>query len=87
MEDFSKYERLRAGGITAIAMWRQAQDDGLDFGSRIRMIRKVFGLTLMQAKEVSVKAESGRTLTEHQETLARGIEDVLESNDVLESEE
>ena len=70
-DDFAKYETKKREGATAEQVFRAAARDGQDIITRIRMIRKVYNLSPMQAKEVLLRAEGVSTsLSEHQQRLA-----------------
>jgi hypothetical protein len=56
MDDFSKYEAMRAQGATPEQVYAAAAADGLDLITLIRLIRRVCGLTLAQAKTVIAAA-------------------------------
>ncbi len=52
MDDFTKYENLRNRGAKAREVYEIARADGLDLIALIRLLRKVFGLSLVEAKKV-----------------------------------
>lgn len=56
MDDFSKYEAMREQGATPDQVYAAAAADGLDSITLIRLIRRVCGLTLAQAKIVITAA-------------------------------
>ena len=47
MSDFTKYSEIKESGGTAVDVWRQAEADGLDKIARIRLVRTLFGLTVV----------------------------------------
>jgi len=53
MDNFAKYEEMRDNGASPADVYASAESAGLDNISCIRLIRKVFGLSLAQAKEVA----------------------------------
>jgi len=57
MSEFAKYERMHEQGITPEAVCRAGKDDGLDGIAILRMLRKVFNVSLEDAKRVSGTAE------------------------------
>ncbi|AFY91853.1 hypothetical protein [Chamaesiphon minutus] len=66
-DDWSRYIRFRDDGLSPQDVWNYARSDGLKFADSIRMIRLVFDLTLVEAKEVTIQAESlGTSLEEYQ---------------------
>jgi hypothetical protein len=52
MDDFKKYEELRDGGAPPREVYGLAKSDGLDPITSIRLLRKVFGLSFMEAKKI-----------------------------------
>ncbi len=78
MNDFTKYTKLRDMGASAADVWVLAAHGGVDHVTRIRLIREVFSLSLVEAKAVSIKARSGVDLAEHQEELLEGLNKVLD---------
>ena len=51
MDDFSKYERLRDSGADPRQVHEAGKADGLDSITLIRLVRKVFNLSLAEAKK------------------------------------
>jgi hypothetical protein len=75
---------MREQGFSPQEVWRAGQADGLNWVELVSMIRIVCGLTLVQAKEVMLRAEGvAESLDEYQERvilpaleqLARELED------------
>ncbi len=52
--DFSHFELLKIQGYSPEQICVAAENQGLDFCTKIRVLRKVFNLTLLQAKEVII---------------------------------
>jgi hypothetical protein len=78
MDDFSKYESMRDKGTGPEEVYRTAKRDGFDPIALLRLLRKVFSLSLPQAKEVTVIAEGlANSLEEYQEKLSPGLEQAL----------
>jgi len=77
MADFSPYIACRDKGASALTVWRQAEADGMDPVSRIRLLRELFGLTLIEAKAVSIQARTGANLQAYQEGLVEGLAEAL----------
>ena len=78
MDDFSAYERSRDAGASPKEVYLRGRADGLDEITSIRMIRKVFSLSLVQAKEVTVVADGlADSLEEFQERLIPVVEQAL----------
>jgi len=63
-DDFSKYEAMRTAGLSAERVYQEAVRDGIDPITRIRLIRKVFTLSLGQAKDVILRAEGAAESSE-----------------------
>jgi len=78
MDDFRKYKQMRDDGALPGGVYRAARNDGVDKVTLIRLLRRVFDLSLAQAKEVTIVA-SGRAdaLSEHQAVLIPALEDAL----------
>jgi hypothetical protein len=53
MDDFDKYEKLRHQGVGPKDVYNVATSDGLDLITSIRLLRKLFGMSLVEAKKVS----------------------------------
>ena len=71
MDDFSKYDLLRATDCSAEQVFAEAERDGLDLIARIRMILAVFSLSPGQAKEVMLRADGiANSLDQHQQRIA-----------------
>lgn len=77
MSDFAKYEALRESGSSPKEVYAAAKRDGIDAITLIRMVRVVFGLDLVQAKEVAVEVDAGETLDAHQGKLVPGVEGAI----------
>ena len=50
MSEFEKYEAMRLAGRTAAQVYEVAKQEGVDSIARIRLIRAVFGLDLVEAQ-------------------------------------
>jgi len=74
MSEFEKYEAMRLAGRTAAQVYEVAKQEGVDSIARIRLIRAVFGLDLVEAKEVSSAVDNGKTLNESQQELVGALE-------------
>jgi hypothetical protein len=76
MDYFAKYETMKSDGTSAVEVYRAALADGLDPITRIRLLRTVFGLSLAEAKEVTIVAsESAKSLDDFQSGIAQQIEE------------
>lgn len=78
--EFKKYEESKNAGATAEELWRAAEKDGLGQVARIRMIRTLFGLSVVEAKEVAAGAH-GKPLAEKQGELLDSLKDALRDDD------
>jgi hypothetical protein len=79
MDDFSKYEEMRAAGATAEQVYLAAAKSGADFPCCLRLLRKVFGLSLVEAKEVIIVASGDApSLSEYQERFLEPLKECLE---------
>ncbi|MCI0455507.1 MAG: hypothetical protein L0Z62_00840 [Gemmataceae bacterium] len=58
MDDFSQYAQMRDSGVSPRDVYLAAGADGLDDLTRLRLLRRVFGLSLKEAKQVSGAAEA-----------------------------
>jgi hypothetical protein len=79
MDDFSKYQHLKDIGEKAQRVFDIAIGDGLDRITAIRMLRHVFDLDLIGAKEVLARAEWAERLDELQAGLVEALEEALRS--------
>jgi hypothetical protein len=57
MDDFTKYQAMSARGDSPRKIYQTAEADGLDPITRIRLVRKICGLSLAEAKQVSGAAD------------------------------
>ncbi len=81
MDNFDKYLSYCLDGMSAWEVYEIAKQDGLNFSKCIRMLRKLYNLSLIDAKEVIVTNNQGcESLTEFQEKLAPLIEAELNKN-------
>jgi hypothetical protein len=82
MDDFGKYERLREAGVSPKDVYLTAKADGFDAIRLLRLLRKVFALSLSQAKEVTLIAErAANSLDEFQEDLASQLEKAMDQEE------
>ncbi len=82
VDDFSAYARLKARGRSAEEAYAEATRKGLDPFACIRMLRSVYGLSLVQAKEVTVIiANDSSSLVEHQARLLPELKRALRDED------
>src|SRR5438132_605183 len=55
-DDFGQYDTMRGTGASPAEVYRAARADGLGEIARIRLLRKLFGLSLADAKKVALEA-------------------------------
>lgn len=73
---------MRDAGSTPKLVYLHAVQRQMDELERIRMLRKVFGLSLAEAKEVWMTADgSAATLSKHQEKLLPVLESMFEETE------
>jgi hypothetical protein len=76
--EFPEYQEMKENGIEAGVAFLFGKKNGVDDIALIRMLRQVYGLTLIQAKEVSVTADGTFvSLNEYQEKLLPALEEIL----------
>lgn len=82
MNEFSKYDKMREDGLSPQEVYLTAKSDGLNPIALIAMLRSVFQLSLIEAKEVTVTADgTAVSLKEQQAKLIPGLEKALEEID------
>jgi hypothetical protein len=75
MDEFSKYESLREQGASPKDVYLTAKADGCDAITLLRVLRRLFALSIPQAKEVALIADhSANSLDEFQQKLVPGLE-------------
>ncbi|MEO1173718.1 MAG: hypothetical protein AAFX94_16955 [Myxococcota bacterium] len=79
-EEWKELHELKRQGASPETVYVAAQLRGLNAIELIRMTRKLFGLSLVEAKEVSVRARMGKSLVEHQEVLADSLQRALDTD-------
>ncbi|NHZ62448.1 hypothetical protein [Massilia genomosp. 1] len=72
-----KYAMMHAEGVGAAQAYAAVRPDGSDLFAAIRMVRKVYGLTLTEAKKVSVEVDTGQSIEQYQGGLEQDILKVL----------
>ena len=73
-------ECARSGG-TAGEILAAALRDGIGEIHALRLVRELFSLDLVSAKELLVRAQAGVTLSEHQASLIPALEKALETDE------
>jgi hypothetical protein len=83
-----KYRAMRHVGLKPVEVYQLAKAEGLDFIACIRLLRDVFALNLVEAKEVAVIGDgSANSLAEYQERFVEPLRQVLEAIKQEEDEE
>lgn len=80
MSEFAKYEALKAAGHTAMRVYAIAKEEGVDPITRIRLIRSVFSLNLVEAKKISSEVDEGRSLDARQASLIPAVEEAAKAS-------
>src|SRR5690349_676168 len=77
-DEFNKYQKMAKLGSSAKDVYLTARADGLNLIEALRCLREIFGLSLVDAKEISVTAD-GRyiSLNDYQASLIPAIEKAL----------
>lgn len=78
-DDFSGYEQGRDAGRDPLTAYLAAKGAGLDPFARIRMLRAVYDLSLLEAKDVATWGDTGQDADTHQAGLAADIGSVLDA--------
>lgn len=77
MDNLDKYTALRDARATPEAVYRQLEADEADPITRIRIIRQVFGLTLVEAKEIMVRAQGHESLDTYQSQFIPALKNLM----------
>ncbi len=76
--NIAKYQQLAEQGATAQAVYLIAHADGLNLMQSIKLLRELFGLSLVAAKEVTVTADGRyKSLSDYQASLIPALEKAL----------
>lgn len=79
---FEKYMKLKDLGATLEEISSIASKEGIDFASRIRILRMLSDLSFSDAKEVIIKAEGKyENLSAYQDKLKEYVEIILNNKD------
>jgi hypothetical protein len=77
-DDFSRYLAMRGAGAGPEVVYRSARTDGLDRITIIRLLRRVFNMSLAEAKEVGIVADGlAASLEEYQERFIEPLSEAL----------
>lgn len=80
MDDLRQYHEMRDKGATPLDVCMAAKRDGFQMSRRIKMLINVFGLSLVEAKDIFFQSE-GSSLLENQEKLYEELKDHVELED------
>lgn len=73
-DDFSKYVAMKQSGSSPDQVYRAAARDGVDFMTMFRLIRSVFSLDLVEAKEIIIRGLGwANSLAEYQDKIADAL--------------
>jgi hypothetical protein len=87
MDAIAKYAVMRDRGATPNEVWIAAVEDNLDWIERVRIVRRVFGLSLEEAKEVGILAMGlADSLSGYQERFIPAIEQLAAKESSSDSE-
>ncbi len=74
-----KYAALVSEGFNAEQIYVQLKSDGIAFADRIRILRELFGLNLIEAKEITIKVDTEfKSIDEYQESLIEPLKEFLD---------
>lgn len=77
-DDFTLFEKLKETGATPEIAVLKARGSGLDSFTQIRMLRGVFNLSVVEAKEIfTVAGTKIKNLNEHQEELLKPLQEAF----------
>ena len=81
--DTRKYERMRDAGAGPTEVYREADRDGYQtFPELVRILRRVFGLSFVEAKEVTIVARGlADSLDEYQGQIANEISRYIDESE------
>jgi hypothetical protein len=82
MPDVNKYYEMREAGAEAVDVFRSASSDGLKWTEIMEILKEVFGLSTIEAKEAGIIALGiAGSVHEYQGNLADAIEEALSGGD------
>jgi hypothetical protein len=80
-DDFSKYEAMKKSGASPQEVYCVALKDGVDSITMFRLIRSVFSMDFVEAKEAILKAEGWASLKQYQDAIADELERIDEGDE------
>ena len=83
MQDFSKYESMRDSGASPEQVFLATRADKLDLPICFAALRSVFGLSMVEAKEVYFEADGsvGELEAFHQNIILPSIQQYIDEED------
>jgi|GEM_PF-3439179 len=78
MTDLTKYKEMKDAGKNAVEVYAAVKADGLSQLIGIRILREIFGLSLIEAKKVSFEVDTGQSSEVRQPGLQKQYTDVLD---------
>jgi hypothetical protein len=78
MSEFSKYGEMRDRKLSAFNAYSECRSDGFNQLDGIRMLREIYGLSLIDAKKISFEADTGHPADRPQPGLEQQFTDVLD---------
>lgn len=88
--DYARYDEMRDAGASPEEVYSAAMVDGIDIQHILGLLRRVFALSLVEAKEVHIKAQGyANSLQEYQEQLLDIFQEEIsrESDDAVDEME
>ena len=73
MDDFARYRKMQTEGSGPADVHRAAVADGLDRPALYRLLRSLFGLSVLEAKKVIHGFESDRGFSEHLDAVSAAV--------------
>jgi ribosomal protein L7/L12 len=70
-----KYRTMRNTGTSSADVMKAIRADGASFSESIKLIREIFGLSFVEAKEAYVISDGHNSLDEYQEQIASVLEE------------
>ena len=77
MNEFEKYESMRENNIDARRAYIEITAGGFDQLTAVRMLRQVYGLSLIEAKKISFEIDTGESSEIVRPELEKQFDDVL----------
>jgi hypothetical protein len=78
MDEFKEFEAMRSAGIDSLGVYHEASSKGFDQIACIRMLRIVFGLSLVEAAKIAFEGDIGEKHGEKANSLVNEFTKVLD---------